>query len=80
VNTLIEDLESRGFTDSLADLDKFEEYAKSLGFYCHLAIQPNASLAPGILLSGSISASSPAPPNSTPTSPPFSQRYWQGRR
>lgn len=55
---MIEDLESRGFTDSFADHDNFEKYAKSLGFYCHLAVLPNTSLAPGILLSGSISEQS----------------------
>lgn len=61
VNTLIatltqmvEDLESRGHTDSLHDHDNFPRYAKELGFYCHLAAQPDSPLEPGILLSGTI--------------------------
>jgi hypothetical protein len=58
LTTMIEDLESRGFTDSFADHDNFGKYAKSLGFYCHLAVQPDTSLAPGILFSGSISEQS----------------------
>jgi hypothetical protein len=55
---MIEDLESRGFTDSFADHDNFEKYATSLGFYCHFAVLPDTPLEPGILLSGTISEQS----------------------
>lgn len=51
---MIEDLESRGITDSFADHDNFERYAKALGFYCHCAVLSGAPLDPGILLSGTI--------------------------
>lgn len=61
VNTLIatltemvEDLESRGYTNSLHDHDNFPRYAKELGFYCDLTVVPDSDLKPGILLTGTI--------------------------
>lgn len=51
---MVENLESRGYTDALHDHDNFQRYAKALGFYFDLAVQPNSPLEPGILLSGTI--------------------------
>ncbi|GAB5901768.1 MULTISPECIES: hypothetical protein [Mycobacteriaceae] len=52
---LIEDLESRGIINSLADHENFPKYAKALGFYSNCAVVPDSPLGPGILLSGTIS-------------------------
>ncbi|MDZ4266663.1 MAG: hypothetical protein U1D00_13385 [Mycobacterium sp.] len=54
VTEMVESLESRGYTSSLHDHDNFPRYAKELGFYCDLAVQPDSPLEPGILLSGTI--------------------------
>lgn len=51
---IIEDLETRGITDSFADHQNFPKYAKALGFYCHCAVLPDSPLEPGILLSGTV--------------------------
>lgn len=52
---MIEHLESHNLIDSSHDHDGFERWAKVIGFYGHCAVLPGTGLAPGILLTGTIS-------------------------
>lgn len=72
---LIEDLESRGITNSLADHENFPKYAKALGFYCNCAVVPDSPLGRGSCCLAP-SAGKRALSTSTTTSPPSCRTGW----